>query len=325
LNGNPVALTSTDNSGTYVFNNLPSAHYQVVVLFELDQPSAMTAPVAVDVTTDSKVVNLNFSGTGTPVTDIKTLQVITFNALESVAYMHDPVSLSASASSGLGVTYSSSNTSVASITGNQITIVGAGTATITASQAGNATFGAASVDQVFEVLKADQTITFDSSLPDIATNADPITLQAESSAGLPITFAVTQGGDVVTVAGTLLTLTGKGGNVTVEAQQSGNNNYNAASSIAKNFKVDVVLGIEPQNGVGLTLSPNPTKGILNVRSESVLKQLSVTNLLGVEVQRQDGLNTLEHQLNLADQSQGLYILNVATEKGKSTFRIIVTK
>ncbi len=66
-----------------------------------------------------------------------------------------------SASSGLTVTYTSSNTDVATVSGSTITIVGAGTSTITASQAGNDDYNAASdVEQVLTVGKADQTITF---------------------------------------------------------------------------------------------------------------------------------------------------------------------
>jgi hypothetical protein len=45
--------------------------------------------------------------------------------------------LSATASSGLAVSYTSSNTAVATVSGSTVHIVGAGTSTITASQAGN--------------------------------------------------------------------------------------------------------------------------------------------------------------------------------------------
>ncbi len=65
-----------------------------------------------------------------------------------------------SACSGLTVTYTSSNTDVATVSGSTITIVGAGTSTIT-EQAGNDDYNAASdVEQVLTVGKADQTITF---------------------------------------------------------------------------------------------------------------------------------------------------------------------
>ncbi len=58
----------------------------------------------------------------------------------------------ATATSGLGVTYTSSNSAVAKIVGDQIDIVGAGTVTITANQAGDASFFPATpVSQTFTV------------------------------------------------------------------------------------------------------------------------------------------------------------------------------
>jgi beta-glucanase (GH16 family) len=51
--------------------------------------------------------------------------------------------LSSMSSSGLPVTYTSSNVNVATISGSTVTIVGPGTTLITASQAGNATYAAA--------------------------------------------------------------------------------------------------------------------------------------------------------------------------------------
>ncbi|MCX6309112.1 MAG: T9SS type A sorting domain-containing protein, partial [Bacteroidia bacterium] len=60
--------------------------------------------------------------------------------------------LSATVSSGLPITYTSSNTSVATISGSTVTIVGVGTTTITASQPGNVKYNAAtSKEQVLTV------------------------------------------------------------------------------------------------------------------------------------------------------------------------------
>ena len=65
--------------------------------------------------------------------------------------------LNATASSGLPVTYSSSNTSVATISGNTVTIVGVGTSTITASQAGDANNLPVSATQTLSVSLGTQT------------------------------------------------------------------------------------------------------------------------------------------------------------------------
>lgn len=68
--------------------------------------------------------------------------------------------LSATASSGLTVTYTSSNTDVATVTGNTVKIIGAGNATITAQQIGNANYNAApDVTQALTVNPKELTIT----------------------------------------------------------------------------------------------------------------------------------------------------------------------
>ena len=66
-------------------------------------------------------------------------QTISFPDLPASVYGDANFSPSATASSGMAVTYSSSNTSVATIVNDPIHIVGVGTANITASQTGDAT------------------------------------------------------------------------------------------------------------------------------------------------------------------------------------------
>lgn len=106
--------------------------------------------------------NSNYSavnGTGTLVID-KANQHITFATLEDKTYGNDAFSLGATASSGLAVSYSSSKTDVATVSGSTVTIVGAGTTTITAIQAGNNNYNAATaVLQTLKVDKATATLT----------------------------------------------------------------------------------------------------------------------------------------------------------------------
>jgi uncharacterized repeat protein (TIGR02543 family) len=73
----------------------------------------------------------------------KSNQTITFGVLADKVTSDLPFSLNATASSGLIVSYSSSNTSVATISGSTVTIVGTGSTTITASQAGNSNYNSA--------------------------------------------------------------------------------------------------------------------------------------------------------------------------------------
>ncbi|NCZ96906.1 hypothetical protein EBZ02_07105 [bacterium] len=67
-----------------------------------------------------------------------------FGALPSKLVGDAPFALSATSNSGLTVSYTSSNTGVATVAGNTVTIVGKGTTTITASQAGDSNYDAAS-------------------------------------------------------------------------------------------------------------------------------------------------------------------------------------
>jgi hypothetical protein len=80
----------------------------------------------------------------------KQTQTITFEALGTKTMGDAPFTLSATASSGLAVSFVSSNTSVATISGNMVTIVGTGTTTIVASQAGDDSYYAA--DNVSQTL-----------------------------------------------------------------------------------------------------------------------------------------------------------------------------
>jgi len=77
-------------------------------------------------------------------------QSITFNPISSKT-LGESFTLAGVASSGLPVTYSSSNTNTATVSGTTVTIVGTGSVTITASQAGDGvTYAAAtSVPQTF--------------------------------------------------------------------------------------------------------------------------------------------------------------------------------
>lgn len=86
----------------------------------------------------------------------KANQTITFGALPNKSSADVPFNLTATASSGLTVSYTSSDTTVASIVGNTVTIVGVGTMTISASQSGNSNNNAASnVTQTLTVTLAD--------------------------------------------------------------------------------------------------------------------------------------------------------------------------
>jgi acetyl esterase/lipase len=89
----------------------------------------------------------------------KTSQTITFPSFGRQLYGDDPVSLGALSSSGLAVSYISSDSSVAQISGNYVILKKVGTAVITASQAGNVDYYSAS--DVSQTLTVSQPVPSD--------------------------------------------------------------------------------------------------------------------------------------------------------------------
>ena len=137
--------------------------------------------------------------TGTATGSGQSSQVITgFTSFGAHTYGNAPFAISGVSGGGSGnpVTFSSSNTAVAMVSGATITMVGSGSSTISANQAGNASFSAApTVQQVLTVAKAPLGVTaaaasraFGASNPTFTgtitgiVNGDPITATYASSA-----------------------------------------------------------------------------------------------------------------------------------------------
>jgi len=108
----------------------------------LDLPAL---PAGMDWNTSNLTVNGTISVIGT--------QTITFEPMPAKTVGDADFAPGATASSGLAVAYASSNPAVATIVGGMVHIVGAGTTTITASQAGDANWAAAAdAEQTLTVL-----------------------------------------------------------------------------------------------------------------------------------------------------------------------------
>ena len=158
-------------------------------------------------------------------------QTISFPSIGDKMFGDAPFSVSASASSGLPVTYAIVSGS-ATISGNTITLTGGGNVTVRVFQNGNPNYEAAQpVDQSFNVSKITQMINF-SALPGKSFGDAAFSLTAISTSGLPVSFSLV--GGPATVAGSTVTLTGAG-SVTVRASQPGNAIYAAAASVNQSF------------------------------------------------------------------------------------------
>jgi hypothetical protein len=156
-------------------------------------------------------------------------QTIIFNSLPSKNYGDaDFSAVVTTTASGLTVLLSSSNTSVATIVGTNIQIVGIGTTTITASQLGNANYNAATnVTQDLTVTESTHTITF--LLPLQYTNSVDFDPGAVSNIGSPIFYA-SSNPSVATIVNNKIHIVAKGtSNITASAV--GNGSYAAASNV----------------------------------------------------------------------------------------------
>jgi hypothetical protein len=159
-------------------------------------------------------------------------QTVTWTAVPGTTFGGGSLTLQASASSGLAVTYAVVS-GPGSVAGDVLTPSGAGTIVARATQVGNADFDPVQAETTVEVAKAGQSLSF-AALGNRAFTTTGIPLVGNASSGLSVTFAVLAGPAVV--AGSQLTLTGVGP-VVVRAIQSGNGNYLAALPKDQSFTV----------------------------------------------------------------------------------------
>ncbi len=208
---------------------------------------------------------------------VDSVQTITFNSIGSQV-VGTPLVLSATASSGLAVTYASSTTSICTVSGSKATFLAPGTCSITASQAGNKTYAAAApVTQSFTVLQT-QTISFGT----IATQTagTPLTLTAVATSGLPVSYTSSTAA-ICTVSGNTASLLAPG-TCTIVASQPGNSAYAPAASVSRSFSVvatqSITFGPVASQLVGtpLTLTASATSGLTISYSSSTTSVCTVS-------------------------------------------------
>jgi hypothetical protein len=228
--GDVITLTGNFDpipaNNTVTFNGVPATvtASSYTSLTTTVPAGATTGPITISYGGFSGSSSSNFSVTGS------TPQTITgFSNISQKTYTSADFTLSGAASSGLPVTYTSSNTSIAVINGFTVDIVGVGVCTITASQAGNGTYRAApDVVRTLTVNKANQTIntsTFTNLTKNYAsTNFD---FAATATSGLPVTYSIAESNIAVLIDENTADIVGIGDGATqITAYQAGNDYYN---------------------------------------------------------------------------------------------------
>ena len=167
-----------------------------------------------------------------------------FAPIADTTLAQSPVTVSATASSGLPVSFSSSTTAVCTVSGTSVTLLTPGTCTIQADQAGNASYNAAHRRCSGASRCPDRRARRSRSraVADATLAQSPVTVSATASSGLTVSFSSLTTA-VCTVSGTSVTLLTIG-TCTIQADQAGNGSFNAAPSVRQSFAVTA----EPRPG-----------------------------------------------------------------------------
>ena len=226
------SLTGT-NAADFVVDNTGLANGTSTIKFTPSASGVRTAVLSVISNAKAKSPYIiNLTGTG-----VKLSQTLTFNTLNAKSTTDAPFDLAATSTSTLPITYTSSNASVATISGKTVTIVGVGTSTITASQVGDVNYSDATpVTQTLTVnTKQSQTITF-AALTAKKFGDATFTLAATASSALAVTY-ISSNPNVATISGSTVTITGVGTS-TITASQAGNATFNPATDVAQTLTVN---------------------------------------------------------------------------------------
>ncbi len=258
-------------------------------------------------------------------------QTIEFELNDQIGFTDVAVPLEATASSGLPVSYEVIS-GPASIAETNLLISGTGTIVIQASQPGNDTYNRAPlVQKTIIVSKADQTINMES-IDDKTFGDEAFEVLATSSSGLAVALTIQSG--PATIDGNLVSITGTG-EITIEANQAGNENYNAATPLTitiQVLKADQIITIDPienkvyddapfevqaasDNGLPLTLSIASGPGTI----EENLVTINGVGVIIIEASQAGNenynANTQSVSVNVAKADQSITI----EEIGSKTF------
>jgi large repetitive protein len=164
-------------------------------------------------------------------------QTITFAALAGKTYGDADFGVSATASSGLAVTFTASG--ACTVSGATVHLTGAGSCTITAQQAGNAMWiAAADVAQTFAIAQGSQSISFTSAIPSPANVGTTYTPTAAATSGLSVAFTLDATSIGCALASGVVSFT-SAGTCVVNANQAGDANYGAAAQVQQSITTQV--------------------------------------------------------------------------------------
>jgi DNA-binding beta-propeller fold protein YncE len=194
------------------------------------------------------------SGTAT-LTVTAIVPTLSFGPIAAQTYGNPPFAVSATSASSGAVTYTVVS-GPATIAGSMVTLTGAGTVVLLASQAASGNYATATANASFTVEAAAgatmPTLTF-APIPTQMVGNAPFAVSATSASTGAVTYAVVSG--PATIAGNIVTLTGAG-TVILLANQAASGNYAAATATTS-----FIVAAAP---VGFTLASSSGSGVETV-------------------------------------------------------------
>jgi outer membrane protein OmpA-like peptidoglycan-associated protein len=257
MSGSLTELGSTLQSSAGTWNNQGDTSAVITYQWQVcDSASALTCVNITNATNSSFTPDASYLGKylRTLVTDTniqgattvpsssfagpltKAAQSITFAQPTSPStYSTNQIVLGATASSGLAVTYTTSTTSVCSVdSSGSVTLLAAGTCTISAAQAGDEIYlAASSVQRSITVNPATQSISLTPTSTTLLVGGAPLSLGTTGSLGSgSVTFTVTSGlGTICSISSGVLTAIAAG-NCVVTATIAADDRYSTANSVS---------------------------------------------------------------------------------------------
>ncbi|MBY0425433.1 MAG: T9SS type A sorting domain-containing protein, partial [Cytophagales bacterium] len=250
----------------------------------------------------------------------KLSQSINFPPFSNIAFGSPNITLPGFSSAGLPITYSSSNTSLASIgNNNEVRILGAGTLTVTAFQNGNDYYSTSpQVQQVLVVQKADQTIDFGPISPK-NPQSPSFRLVSTASSGLIVSY-VSSNLSVATISGNTVFIRGNG-TTTITGSQAGNANYNQAPTVSQVLVVSPLLGIEDDREFELKIYPNPANGRIYVEGMESRSKITLFNILGKELRSKESSGNTSFDLTGIE--PGEYLIRITSDEKSKVRKFII--
>ena len=180
--------------------------------------------------------NHDLTGTFTNTGPATNPQTITFSVPSPVKFSTNTITLVATASSGLPVSYALIS-GHATLSNSILTLTGVGVVKVTASQSGGWPYKpAAPVTASIVVAKGSPTITFNPATPVSFVRNGSLVLTATDSAGLPVKFT-SSNPKILSITGTTATMKSKG-TVRITASQAATLNYSPANPVTKTITLN---------------------------------------------------------------------------------------